>query len=263
VLKRVPQAILEKLGGAPGIGDYYEGQVRPKLAEVAARYPFKASSDTDVSPTDFDDLFAAQGKLAQLADVAQSPGAAMRRLLDAASRVGDAYGEGKAFAIKVTPEAPALQLEPGVEKERLPLTVASWGITLADTPVQNKTVTRVHARLQADATSKLEPVEFEIAEGEKRLGGLLGRKKVYDKDELKVGELPPPASGPWSFLRFLQTGKPEKKGPGVFRCSWQIPLEEKKTGKKIATLAISYEVASPVIDPGFFRGFEPPAAVGD
>ncbi len=263
LLKRVPQTILEKLGGGPGVGDFYESQLRPKLSEAAAQYPFKASSDVDVSPANFDDLFSAQGKLAQLKEVTQNPGGALRRLLDAASRVEDAYGDGKAFVLKVTPEAPAVQLEPGIEKERLPLSFTSWGITLADTPIQGKTSTRVQARLQADATSKLEPIEFEIDRGEKRLGGLLGRKKVYEKEEVKLGDLPPPASGAWSFLRFLQTGKPEKKGPGIFRCSWPIPLEDKKSGKKIATLVLAYEVASPVLEPSFFKGFEPPAGVGD
>ncbi|MBZ5638481.1 MAG: hypothetical protein LAO51_06935 [Acidobacteriia bacterium] len=263
VLKRVPQTILEKLGGGPGLGEFYDSQLRPKLAEAASKYPFKGSSDAEVDSADFDDLFAPQGKLAQLKDVVASPGGALKRLLDSAGRVQDAYGDTKAFVIKVTPAEPSFEVEPGIEKERLPLKFVSWGITLADTPVPNKSAARVQVRLQADATSKLDPIDFDIGQGEKRLGGILGRKKVYEKADLRLGDPPPSSSGPWSFLRFLQSGKPEKKGVGMFRCSWQVPLVEKKSGKKIATLTLAYDVATPVLEPGLFKGFEPPSSIGD
>jgi hypothetical protein len=49
----------------------------------------------------------------------------------------------------------------------------------------------------------------------------------------------------------------------MFRCSWQVPLVEKKSGKKIATLTLAYDVATPVLEPGLFKGFEPPSSIGD
>ncbi len=256
-LKKVPQAVIDKLGGGPGVGDFYDTGLRPKLSDAAAKYPCRPSSDTDLGASDFEELFGAQGKMSQLKEVVANPSGAARRLLDAAARVQAAYGETRAFVIKVAPEEPTVEVEPGVEKERLPVVFKSWGITLADTLVQNKSAVRLEARLQSESTSRLEPVEFEIGQGEKRFMGL-GRKKVYEKNEVDLGAMPAPASGPWSFLRLLQSGNPVQKGPGVFRCSWQIPMEDKK-GKKIATIVIAYDVSTRLLEKGFFSGFEPPA----